>query len=279
MTDRPLAGASWRTDLFDVPAYLDAVGVQPAEPGLELLEAVHRAHVHTFCFANVDVLFGAHPGVAPDAVQDQLVRRRRGGYCFEHSQLFAAALEWLGFAVRRSMGRVHAMTGTRTHMTVMVDLDGSRWLCDPGFGFSVTGPILLQDGATRDEGDREFRIRRVDDDGSAMWALERGGQVQHYIDELTVHPADVRTGHFVTSREPGSTFRHRLTVMRHLPDAHVTITETARTVRRPGEETAHTQLSVAEVVTAVSDLGVDLDAGERARLRDIVEQLRAGRVE
>ncbi|TWP37970.1 arylamine N-acetyltransferase family protein [Leekyejoonella antrihumi] len=276
MTDAPLTGESWRTDLFDIPAYLEALGVRPAEPTLDLLEALHYAHVHTLCFGNVDVLFGTHPGVTPGVVQEQLVRRRRGGYCFEHAQLFAAALEWLGFAVRRAMGRVHAVTNTRTHTTVIAALDGSQWLCDPGFGFSVTGPIALREGATRTDHGRKFSMQRVDDHGSTLWVLLRDGQVQHYIDELTVHPGDVRTGHFITSREPGSTFLQRLTVMRHLPEAHVTITERARTVRARGLEAVHTELSVDEVVTAVCDVGVDLDTHEQERLAAIVSRLRRG---
>ncbi len=163
MDEQPLMGRSWRTDLFDVPEYLAAVGVRPTAPTFDLLEELHGAHVRTFPFGNVDVLLGTHPGVAPDAIQEQLVRRSRGGYCFEHSQIFAAALEHLGFSVRRALGRVHEPTNTRTHMTIHVELDGERWLCDPGFGFSITGPIALKDGATRAEGDRQFGVRELTD--------------------------------------------------------------------------------------------------------------------
>lgn len=272
----PLLGQSWRTDLLDVPDYLRAVGIRPAAPTLGLLEDLHTAHVRTFPFGNVDVLLGTHPGVAPDAVQDQLVRRRRGGYCFEHAQLFAAALEHLGFSVRRALGRVHRLSSTRTHMTVIVELDGRRWLCDPGFGFSITGPIALADGAVRDEGDRAFTVRRCTDQGATVWALTRAGNVEHYVDEQPVHPADVRAGHFVTSGERHSPFVGHLMVMRHLPHAHVTVTEHARTVRAPGHATEHTALSAADVVRTVRDLGIVLDDTEAAALTAVVQRLRAG---
>ncbi|WP_137724811.1 arylamine N-acetyltransferase family protein [Prescottella subtropica] len=274
MLDEPLVGASWRTDLFDVPDYLDAVGVVPGEPTLDLLGVLHSAHVHTFPFANVDVLLGAHPGVAPDAVQDQLVRRRRGGYCFEHSQLFAAALEHFGFTIRRNLGRVHELTNTRTRMTVTVEIDGRRWLCDPGFGFSITRPIALEHGAVQVDGDREFVLQKSVDDGTTVWALTRGGKVEHYVDEAPVHPADVRTGHVVTSRDPYSPFTQHLRVMRHLPDAHVTVTEGARTVRARGRGTEHVTLSVADVVDAVQELGVVLVPGEDATLAEVLTRLR-----
>ncbi|GAA2523892.1 hypothetical protein GCM10009859_24600 [Kocuria salsicia] len=142
----------WQIDAVDVPAYLAALGVEPASPSLDLLEHLHRAHVSTFPFSNVEVLLGEHPGVEPATVFDQVVVRRRGGYCFEHSQLFSAALQTLGFTVRRALGRVRSLQSARTHMTVLVDLDGARYLCDPGFGFNITGPIALDDGARRVEG-------------------------------------------------------------------------------------------------------------------------------
>lgn len=274
MADAADSGESWRTDLFDIPGYLDAIGVRPAEPSLELLEAVHSAHVHAFPFANIDVLFGAHPGVSPDAVHEQLIRRRRGGYCFEHAQMFAAALEYLGFSVRRSLGRVHDMSNTRTHMTVIVRLGGRRWLCDPGFGYSISRPIAMEAGASHMEGGREFSVDRVDDGGSVLWVLKRDGEVQHYQDELTVHPADARSGHFFTSRHEDSPFTQHLMVMRHMPDAHITVTEAAQTVRVPGQDSVHTRLSVDEVVAAIQELGVSLAAGEDERLAAVVRGLR-----
>ncbi|KAA0017667.1 arylamine N-acetyltransferase [Antrihabitans cavernicola] len=79
--------------------------------------------MHTIPFANVDLLLGQHPGVAPAAEQQQLITRRRGGYCFENSQIFAAALEGLGYRVRRRLGRVHQSTSTRTHLVVTAAVD------------------------------------------------------------------------------------------------------------------------------------------------------------
>jgi len=48
----------------------------------------------------------AHPGLELGVISDKLVRRRRGGYCYEHALLFAAVLERLGFAVQRRIARV-----------------------------------------------------------------------------------------------------------------------------------------------------------------------------
>lgn len=266
--------SEWRIAEIDIPAYLAALGVEAEEPGLDLLERLHRAHVLTFPFSNVEVLLGHHPGVAPATVFDQLVTRRRGGYCFEHAQLFAAALETLGFTVRRALGRVRSLQSARTHMTVLVDLAGVRYLCDPGFGFSITGPVPLHDGARRVDTGQTFTVGRVSDEGWPLWSLSRNGSLEHVLEEPTVHPADVRMGHLMTSTAEDSVFRHHLMVMRHSPGGHVTVTEHGVTERAAGQDTRQQDLTASEVVGRVRDLGVSLSEGEAARLTSVVQSLR-----
>lgn len=270
--------AGWQRQEYDVDAYLALTGVGRARPGWELLEDLHRQHVRTFPFANVDVLLGAHPGVEPATVQRQLVELGRGGYCFEQAQLFAVVLEDLGFTVRRHLGRVHSPHSTRTHMTVAVQLDGTWFLTDPGFGFSLSGPIALRDGARRDEGGRIFGIGHTLEDGGDRWTLYRDGELQHITDSLTVQPVDVRTGHILTSTAAGSgRFTGSLVVARHTDAGHVTITESTRTVRTPGRATVHERITSAEAVEAVRGLGVRLVGDEPARLLGILEGWRAAK--
>ena len=111
MTEHP-----WHVERLDLQGYLDAVCVARRAPDLEALSELHEAHVRTFPFENLDVLLGNHPGVSLEAVQEKLVGRQRGGYCFEHATLFAAVVERLGYDVRRCLGRVGEVTlaGRRT---------------------------------------------------------------------------------------------------------------------------------------------------------------------
>src|SRR5262245_21303188 len=96
----------WQIDRLDLDGYLKRVDVPPKEPSREALDELHEAHVRAFTFDNIDVLLGQHPGVSLDAIQDKFVGRGRGGYCFEHSTIFAAVLERLGYPLRRHLGRV-----------------------------------------------------------------------------------------------------------------------------------------------------------------------------
>lgn len=265
----------WGIAAYDVDAYLDQVGVRSGPPDLDLLGALCSAHVRTLPFANVDVLLASHPGVAPEQVNDQLVHRHRGGYCFEHAQLFAAVAERLGFEVRRRLGRVYSLESPRTHMSVEVRLEGRRWLCDPGFGLSMTGPIEISDGATRDELEHSFTMHRGEDAATVVWELRRDGETLHFTEEATVHPADVAAGHFVTSRSPDSIFTGHLTVIRHLGDTHVTVTETHRTVRAARLPTTFEPISVDEVIDGVRELGIVLGGDDVDRLVARVTDIRS----
>jgi arylamine N-acetyltransferase len=262
----------WQVDRLDLGGYLQRLGIPARDPSRAALAELHEAHVRAFTFDNIDVLIGRHPGVSIDAVQEKFVVRGRGGYCFEHCTIFAAALERLGYQIRRHLGRVgDPDLGTqqgRTHMVVEVSLDGQPLLCDPGFGMSLLRPIAMTDGAEDDylPGWRH-RLRRTDAGGWALYRLrEEGWELAHTTDELEVTPVDVVIGHHYTSTFPGSHFTSGLMLTRHLPGRHVTVTHDALTVRTPGQPTEHRPLRAGETEEWMETLDVRLTEDEVGRL-------------
>jgi N-hydroxyarylamine O-acetyltransferase len=273
-----MATDDWQIDVLDLDSYLKRLGVAARDPDRSALAELNEAHVRTFTFDNIDVLLGQHPGVSLEAIQEKFVGRGRGGYCFEHSTIFAAALERLGYQVRRHLGRVgDPAAGTqqgRTHMTVEVALEGERLLCDPGFGMSLLRPIAIADGAEDDylPGWR-YRLRRADAGAWAMSRLRDGGwEVAHTTDELEVKPVDVVMGHHFTSTYPGSHFTTGLMITKHLPGRHVSVTHESLTIRTPGQPTEHRPLWVNELEEWLSTFQVELRPDERSRL---LERVRA----
>ncbi len=308
------AASGWRPERLDLDAYLARIDVPRRAPSLDALAELQAAHVRTFTFDDVDVLLGSHPGVDLDAVQAKLVGRGRGGYCFEHVTLVAAALELLGYRVQRRLGRVGPPGAQpRTHAVIVVDLpDGgaagrdagggdtagpgagsgvTRVLVDPGFGFSLAAPVPLADGAVAHPGGWEYRVRSVPLGDARGWALHRrptgpvapeldtgdGWELAHTHEEPPSHPVDFVAAHHYTSTFPGSLFRRALMLGRHEADGggrHVMLSHGAVTIRRPGMPTEHTTLTVAEVGEWVRELAPQLDAEERDVLLRRVGELR-----
>jgi arylamine N-acetyltransferase len=274
-----MSTGDWEIDRLDLDGYLKRLGVPARAPSRAALAELHEAHVRAFTFDNIDVLLGRHPGVSLEVIQQKFVDRGRGGYCFEHSTIVAAALERLGYQVRRHLGRVGdpasgAQQG-RTHMVVEVVLEGERLLCDPGFGMSLLRPIPMADGAEDDylPGWR-YRLRRTE---VGDWALyrrrEEGWEVAHTTDELTVKPVDVVIGHHYTSTYPGSHFTTALLLAKHVPGRHITVTHDSLTVRTPGEPTEHRSLRDGEIEVWLERLEVPLTRDEQTVLVNKVRAL------
>lgn len=210
------ADTLWNSADLDLDAYLARVGQSPRNPSIEALSALHEAHIRTIPFENVDVLLGRTPSLELADIVDKLVRRRRGGYCFEHGLLFAAALDLLGYRVTRCVARVafDRPDSPRTHLMLLVDLDGIEYLADVGFGSPPLAPLPLLDGAATDHGGWPFRMRR---DGR-YWLLEKPGehgwQVAHGFDDAPQRPVDYVVANHYTATHPRSVFTQRLIVQR-----------------------------------------------------------------
>lgn len=143
--------SEWQAEAFDLPAYLDRVGLQePVEPTLDGLRALQWAHAMSIGFHNVDVLLKRPISLELPDIQRKLVQGRSCGTCVEHCLLFAAALERLGFQVTRLTGRPRIgrpVVLPKTHMALLVEIGDDRWLVDVGLGGAgPTEPVAIGTG-------------------------------------------------------------------------------------------------------------------------------------
>src|SRR4029453_17403240 len=160
---------------LDLPAYLRRIGYAgELLPSRAVLDALHRAHVTSIPFENLDILLGVPIRLDLPSLQAKLVSGRRGGYCFEQNALFASALEQVGFKVTRLAARVRYSTGRvlpRTHIALRGDLDGVRLLADVGFGADgLLLPVPL-DGTESLQFAWTYRV--VDEDGAQLLQSRR----------------------------------------------------------------------------------------------------------
>src|SRR5437667_9187158 len=123
--------------------YLDRIGMArtPGKPALsadiDTLRRLHAAHRETFLFENLTIQTGGTISLMLDDLERKFLDEGRGGYCFEHNTLFAAALDAIGLSSTSLLGRVRRGPPTgwgRTHMVLRVAMDDEVWLADVGFG-------------------------------------------------------------------------------------------------------------------------------------------------
>src|SRR3954447_13867342 len=118
---------------MDIQPYLDRVGFTGApRPDLATLWALHRGHAFAVTYENFDVQLGRPLTTDPAAAFDKIVRRGRGGWCYEQNGLLAAVLDEIGFKVTRLAGGVHREVrgdeAVGNHLVLLVDIDGAPWI-------------------------------------------------------------------------------------------------------------------------------------------------------
>ena len=92
---------------MDLPAYLQRIQFRgEPRPDLATLKALHRQHLLHIPYENLDVQLGRPLDLDPAAAFDKLVRRRRGGWCYEMNGLLRWALETVGFEVLPMTGAI-----------------------------------------------------------------------------------------------------------------------------------------------------------------------------
>ena len=209
--------------MIDLHAYLQRIGYTGTlTRSHDVLEALHLAHATHIPFENLDILLGRPIRLDLGSLQAKLVLGRRGGYCFEQNLLFAGCLQALGFSVTQLAARVRYRTRRvlpRTHMLLLVDVDGSRWIADVGFGLAgLLTPLRFAAGEAARQSAWTYRILQEADHWILQW-LEDGSWMDLY--EFSLAPqqlADYEMANHYTSTHPDSRFVQTLTVQRIAPE-------------------------------------------------------------
>jgi len=262
----------WSVGKLDLDAYLHRIkyGDGPTagtDPSRTTLAALHQAHLAAIPFENLNLMLGRGIRVDLESIQAKLVDQQRGGYCYEHGQLFGAALERLGFQVDRLLARVGPdgePARPRTHLTLRVRTsDGGTWLADVGFGSSPPAPLALAPSALaakpnaqgpQDLDDWIYDI--VPDETPGTWKLrelQAGDWVTLYrYEDQPVYPADVVMSNHYTATYPESWFLQLPIVVRRDVGAIHSLLGRTYTVTRPGYVKERRVLTDKEFAAALS---------------------------
>jgi len=257
---------------MDLTAYLARIGYSETPAvSLPALGALHRAHLLAVPFENLDIPLGRRITLAPGALWDKIVVRRRGGFCYELNTLFGRLLQALGYQVEFLSARVWGADGfgpDKDHMALLVRVDGEAWLADVGFGDSFVAPLRLVPDIVQADVFTEFRLIENDD----LWTMEvrapdGSWRPEYRFGLQACAPDSFQAMCDYQQTSPESSFTRRVVCSRLTASGRVTVTHD-RVIVTIGSERDEKRLADAAAFRAALEVhhGVSLTAAEAAAI-------------
>lgn len=256
---------------LDPAAYLTRIGYDgPTSPTEEALHALVAAHGRTIPFENLDPVLGVPVDeLGPVVLEDKLVARRRGGYCYEHNGLFGFVLDALGFGVERITGRVvwmrepGAPLPAKTHqvLSVTVPGDDQPFLVDVGFGGqTLSSPIRLVAGPIQQTRHEPYRIV---EDGAQLMLCAQVRETWQSLYVFTTQPRpriDLEVGSWYVSTHPSSIFVTGLTAALVTDEARYNLRGRNLAIHRAnGSEKIRFDTAAQVLDVLAGTFGIDID--------------------
>ena len=242
--------------MFDLDAYLARIGL-PARvtPDAEGLGRLQREHRLAIPFENLDVRLGRGIAIDSASVFAKLVTAKRGGYCFEHNQLFLRVLQTIGFNVHTLSARVVTPDETplpRTHKVLLALVNGDEWLVDVGFGgMTMTAPLRLADASVQTTPHEPWRLQA---DGthyllSACVQQQWSPKYRFSLERQT--RKDYEMGNWYVATHPESRFRNDLIAARVDQGGRHALINNRYSYHRHGQSSEQRELQTAAELQTV----------------------------
>jgi N-hydroxyarylamine O-acetyltransferase len=191
----------------------------------------------------------------------KMVAGGRGGYCYEQNLLLGSVLEALGFKFRHLTGwpRWQVAPGRllpRTHLLLLVTIDGADWLADVGFGGNtLTAPLRLDERGEQQTPHEPVRL--IERDGTLVIQPRIKGEwhdlVAFGLERQNF--AEFEMGNWFTSTHPKSRFRKELFLARSDAGVRYGMLDNVLTVHRLNGATERRILvNAAEIRDAIADI-------------------------
>ncbi|KAI9710523.1 MAG: N-terminal acetyltransferase [Bogoriella megaspora] len=227
-------------------------------PTFSFLKSLITHNLSTIPFDNLKLHYSHHatsstppythsraPSLDPEDLYKTIVNTGRGGYCVEMNAFFGHMLRSLGFTVKPRGAKVHMKYCLNepgewwagwSHMVNLVEIEGSDWLVDVGFGgVGPVGPLLADsEEIVRGIGDMDCRVRKwgnrpaeeVEDEGMReqmrVYETRTGGgdwePVYAFSRHVKFFRQDYEVMNWFVSTNPNSWFTRRLVCMKYLRD-------------------------------------------------------------
>src|SRR5437868_2507267 len=229
--------------------YLERIGAAlPDQPSAEALRSLHEAHLLSVPFENLSIHLGEPIDLEEAALVGKVIRRRRGGFCYELNGAFAGLLSCLGYDVTLLAARVFSGDGPGppfAHLALRVE-NGGPWLVDVGFGDHSVRPLRLDEPGPQSDPAGTFQVVPAGEDVDVF----RDGRPRYRVEPRRRELADFEPTCWWMQTSPKSPFTQSLVCSLATEEGRVTLSG-RRLVRTAGAGRAETVLGGdAEVLEA-----------------------------
>ena len=149
----------------------------PIEPTVQALSELQRCHILSVPFENLTCVWKGEDCSLQRLLFDKIVRRHRGGFCFELNTVFSFLLDYFGFNQKTHAAMVFSPITGRIgppfdHMILAISIEDGLWLSDVGFGDAFLTPLRFSDFP--DPQEQESGIYRLRKDGDEFVTKGKG---------------------------------------------------------------------------------------------------------
>jgi N-hydroxyarylamine O-acetyltransferase len=254
---------------MDIPEYLERIhyrgSLQPTEA---TLQALHRSHLYTVPFENLDISLGRPILLDEERLFDKIVRRRRGGFCYELNGLFALLLKALGFDVTYLSASDASDDGSYgpefDHLILLVKTPAdpdTTWLADVGWGDTFRQPLNAYSTAEQQQDGRAYWLE-AQGEQRLLWQREPGGERERQY-RFTFQPrrfAEFEPMCRYHQTSPESTFTRRRICTLAVPGGRLTLADSRLITTLDGRRSERSVSDGEEYDRLLRDLfGVTLD--------------------
>jgi N-hydroxyarylamine O-acetyltransferase len=242
---------------MNLEAYLRRIEYDgPRQPSASLLSDLHRQHLFTVPFENLDIPLATPICLDIPLLYDKIVVRRRGGFCYELNGLFSQLLTALGFQVRMLSARVRRDDGgfgpEFDHMLLKVELH-EPWLVDVGFGDSFVDPIVFHAGGADQVNGHRYSVSSSGDEWQLLREDEKGQVALYRFRDVPRQLSDYAGMCRFHQTSPESGFTRRWICSKATPDGRVTLTDRRLIITRVGTREESVLTTEAEVRHCLHD--------------------------
>ena len=119
--------------------YLKRLDMTEEKPGREYLDQLIKKHQQVIPFENIDVTDFHRPvDIRPEALVEKILKKGRGGFCYELNGLFMYFLRALGFDAwmcpSRQLRHTENYPVPATHCGILININGRHLFADVGYG-------------------------------------------------------------------------------------------------------------------------------------------------